>query len=178
MVLALHRPSPLVADIPASFVTVLLQSSGTSVDLYWHYWRDKQILINWIHLYQIFISCSTLVYCFCECQTRPELVPVSQDIVDLRIGQCTELLTNFAPLWPHSPEFRRMFDTLVASFEAQRAAMEGPAEVQTGDAMTMNIAALLDLMLPVEGLDSASQSRLGDFTPNEVMRGIWDPARS
>ena len=75
MILAIHRPSPLIPEVPSSFLRVLLSSSSASVDLYRHYWKSKQILINWIHYYQIFVSCISLVFCFCEHQIDPTSSP-------------------------------------------------------------------------------------------------------
>ncbi|WRT70611.1 uncharacterized protein IL334_007609 [Kwoniella shivajii] len=119
MIMAAHRPSPLIPEIPSSFVTTLKYSATLSIELYRHYCKSKKVLIIWTHLYQIFMSCTTLIFCFAEHLSRPDLVEVPKDEVEWRIEQCKDLLARFGTAWPESSRYRTMFDNLVRSFKAQ-----------------------------------------------------------
>nr|XP_031860232.1 uncharacterized protein CI109_004364 [Kwoniella shandongensis]KAA5527304.1 hypothetical protein CI109_004364 [Kwoniella shandongensis] len=117
MILAIHRPSPLIPHIPSSFVHTLLASASISLDLYRHYWSRKQVLIVWTHLYQIFTSCTTLLYAYCECRMRADLTEVPEEEVRRRISECRDLLSRFGPTWPDSTRYQVMFDTLAQYFD-------------------------------------------------------------
>ncbi|WWC65156.1 uncharacterized protein I303_107770 [Kwoniella dejecticola CBS 10117] len=119
MIMAAHRPSPLIPEIPSSFINTLKYSATLSIDLYRHYVKSKKVLIIWTHLYQIFISCTTLVFCFSEYKSRSDLMGLDEKEIEIRIEQCKDLLGKFANHWPESSRYQIMFDNLVTSFRAQ-----------------------------------------------------------
>ena len=100
MIMALHRPSSLIPRIPSSFVDILYEAANVSVELYSHYSLEKHLLVNWVHLQQIYTSCATLVYCFCEYQARDDLTEFPQEQILSKIDQCERLLARFGPPWP------------------------------------------------------------------------------
>lgn len=182
MILALHRPSPLIPEIPSTFVLTLKNSASISVDLYQHYWSRNQVLIIWVHLCQLFTSCITLIYCFCEHRSRFDLVEVPAEEVKTRIVQMKDLLARFGPAWPESVRYQAMFDALVNSFEsmvpssqfvsapvemAQQASGPAPSAVFDGfHGSDMNASTSQgEVANPFWFLDYAS--------PNTLMRGLW-----
>ncbi|KAL7915570.1 hypothetical protein GGI35DRAFT_466927 [Trichoderma velutinum] len=120
MIMALHRPSPLIPTIPSHFITVLYDAACISVDLYCHYSDENQILVNWVHLKQIFTSCTTLLYCFWEHHTREDLLDISIQQVLERIDQSKRLLARFGPPWPQTQRYQAMFDNLAQPFLQQK----------------------------------------------------------
>lgn len=132
MTMGLYRPSPLMPHVPSSYVTILKSSASISVDLYRHYWPRQQVLSVWTHLYQIISSCTTLVYCFCEYRSRPDLVDLPSEQVESKIAQCQDLLARFGPAWPESQRYQAMFDALVQSFRSSQ-----PSPTHAVDAPTL-----------------------------------------
>lgn len=124
MILALHRPSTLVPEIPPSFVTILKHAAISSIDLYRHYFTRKEVPTTWIHLYQIFTSSITLVKCFGECRRRTDLQPVPLSTVQTKIEHCRDLLAHFGSKWPESRLYQVLFSNLVDSFTSETDAAE------------------------------------------------------
>nr|XP_019051181.1 hypothetical protein I302_01630 [Kwoniella bestiolae CBS 10118]OCF30111.1 hypothetical protein I302_01630 [Kwoniella bestiolae CBS 10118] len=133
MIMAAHRPSPLIPEIPSSFVMTLKYSASLSIDLYRHYCKSKKVLIIWTHLYQIFMSCTTLIYCFNEFHQRKDLVDLDENEIDIRIEQCKDLLAKFGTSWPESSRYQIMFDNLVHSFRSQIQNQDNPTAVRTDE---------------------------------------------
>ncbi|KAK6906725.1 hypothetical protein I203_100712 [Kwoniella mangroviensis CBS 8507] len=106
MIMAAHRPSPLISEIPSSFIMTLKYSASLSIDLYRHYCKSKKVLIIWTHLYQIFMSCTTLTYCFNEFHQREDLIDLDEKEVHTRIEQCKDLLSKFGTSWPESSKYQ------------------------------------------------------------------------
>lgn len=186
--MALHRPSPLMPEIPSSFVDVLHEAATISVDLYDHYSEANQVLVNWVHLNQIFTSCTTLVYCFWEYQARDDLVEVPRQRALDRIEQCKRLLARFGPPWPQTQRYQTMFDNLTQSFLHQQQdhtsflAATGNPPVESADIPTCS-AFPVDPMIDILGSDHSSGITLDPFesahdllmsqSPDTVMRVFW-----
>lgn len=120
MILALHRPSVVVPDIPPSYIRILRNAANSSIDLYRHYYARGEIPITWIHLFQIFTSCVTLVKCYGEYRARHELAFEPYGEVETRLNQCRDLLARFGPKWPESQLYQAIFETQVVSFVASQ----------------------------------------------------------
>ncbi|WWC98680.1 hypothetical protein V866_005573 [Kwoniella sp. B9012] len=131
MIMAAHRPSPLISEIPSSFIMTLKYSASLSIDLYRHYCKSKKVLIIWTHLYQIFMSCTTLIYCFNEFHQREDLIDLDEKEVQTRIEQCKDLLSKFGTSWPESSKYQIMFDNLVNSFNSQLRSQLGQQSSQS-----------------------------------------------
>ncbi|KAI0891508.1 hypothetical protein F4806DRAFT_304861 [Annulohypoxylon nitens] len=188
MIMALHRPSPLMPEIPSSFVDVLHEAATISVDLYDHYSEANQVLVNWVHLKQIFTSCTTLVYCFWEYQTRDDLAEVPRQRALDRIQQCKRLLARFGPPWPQTQRYQTMFDNLTQSFSHQQQdhssflPATGNPPVESTDTPTYS-SFPVDPMIDILGSDHSSSITLDPFesahdllmlqSPDTVMRGFW-----
>lgn len=121
MILSLHRPSPLIPDIPSSFLPILRDAASRSIDLYRHYFSRKEIPITWIHLFQIYTSCITLINCFSEYRKRPDMLEVPANEVDEKVTECRDLLAHFGPKWPESQLYQLTFDTVVNSYRTEAA---------------------------------------------------------
>lgn len=186
MIMAIHRPSPLIPHTPTRFLPILRSSASISVDLYRHYWATKQVLVIGVHLYQLFTSCTTLIYCFCEYRRRPDLVDVPADECIKRIGQCQELLGCFAPVWPETVQYRTLFDKLVDAFNTQpigtvqpTAALPDTFEPDAPSNAQQDQLDLFDLFTGLSG-DQHGAYTIGDAisapnfaSPGELMRGFW-----
>jgi hypothetical protein len=120
MIMALHRPSPLMPRISSAFVGILYEAASISVDLYSHYSHENQVLVNWVHLQQIYTSCATLVYCFWEYQARDDLTEIPQEQIFNKTDQCRRLLARFGPPWPQTQRYQAMFETLTQPFYQQQ----------------------------------------------------------
>ena len=176
-------------ETPSAFVNVLYEAATISVDLYDHYSEANQVLVNWVHLKQIFTSCTTLVYCFWEYQTREDLVEIPRPRALERIEQCKRLLARFGPPWPQTQRYQIMFDNLAQSFsqqqqdqtaffEATRDLPQQPNRMQTD--MAFSAESMLDILVSgpdssigVEAFDSSHHDLLMAQSPGTIMRGFW-----
>ena len=167
MVLALHRPSPLIPNVSSSFVTTLKASAIMAIHLYSHNWSRYNTSISWIHLCSLFTACTTLVYCYCECLSRSDLVSVPLDEVDSMIETCRDLIGRFSPLWPQAAPYQKMFDTLVEAFKSMTAP---PVPIRTPP----SVGQMMDgSVLAEANLDSVDD--LGSYA-DTIMRGFWTDA--
>ncbi|KAL1409281.1 hypothetical protein Q8F55_006114 [Vanrija albida] len=139
MTMGLYRPSPLMPHVPSSYVTILKSSASISVDLYRHYWPRQQVLLVWTHLYQVFSSCTTLVYCFCEYRSRPDLVDLPSEQVETQIAQCQDLLARFGSAWPESQRYQAMFHALVQSFRSSQPSPTQGVETEAIQPLSMAV---------------------------------------
>ena len=187
--MALHRPSPLMPVTPSAFVSTLYEAATISVDLYDHYSEMNQVLVNWVHLKQIFTSCTTLVYCFWEYQTRSDLVGIPHQQALERIKQCKQLLARFGPPWPQTQRYQAMFDNLAQSFSQQHhdntsflgvtADTEAssmhtqPNLTFTGDSMLDVLVSDHDSGMGLNPFDSTHHDLFIPQSPGTVMRGFW-----
>lgn len=173
MIMALHRPSPLMPQIPSSFIPTLLNSAMTSVELYDHYSTQKRVLVNWVHLHQLFTSCTSLVYCFREHSSRPDLVDYPSDVVQRWTARCRALLAKFSPKWPQSERYQAMFDELAAPFSVEGCPPAPTGDIAIQEPLDVSIA---DQHGPIEfpiWTESAN-----DTSPSQVMRGFWGDVSS
>jgi hypothetical protein len=169
MMMALHRPSPLFPTIPSSFIITLKGSAGISVDLYTHYSSRNQVHQNWVHLYQIFMACTALVYCLCEYKSRADLIDLSSAEVNMRIERCRKLLERFGTGWPQSARYQSIFDILVKAYYGDT--VEETTEVQQPQPPDIpGITATEQDDLP-EAIYGFQPDLVG--SPSNVMRGIW-----
>ncbi len=83
--MSLHRPSPLLPRVPSHFILLLREAAAISVDLYYWYSASNRVTVNWVHLFQIYGSCVTLVFCLCEMAIRPDLPNVLPAEVEVRL---------------------------------------------------------------------------------------------
>lgn len=120
MVIALHQPSPLLPDVPSSFITTLTRSASLSLSLFLHSASRKQINVHWINLFHVFTSCAILVYCFCEHQSRSDLTAIPQDQVTSMVGRCREVISLFCGVGPIVQRYQAMLDQLIHAFESQQ----------------------------------------------------------
>ncbi|WVW80532.1 hypothetical protein I302_102517 [Kwoniella bestiolae CBS 10118] len=119
MMLALHRPSSLIPEIPSEYVDKLLDAATKSITLYQHYFSRKEIPMTWIHLFQIYTSSVTLVKCFSEFRRRSGHQSASLAEFETRIGQCRDLLAQFGTKWPESQLYQVMFGNLIELYNAE-----------------------------------------------------------
>ena len=173
MIIALHRPSPLLPTVPSRFITTLLESANYSVDLYVHYLSGTRLKMNWVHLYHIFTSCISLVYCLSECKSRPDLDALSEGDVDTRIERCKELLGRYSPGWPEAGRYLDMFEILRQPFNPVMGREVVPVEEADGIQMTL-LGAQSDGELGVEELLAAGVGQVDYGTASDVMRGFWE----
>ncbi|KAK6907807.1 hypothetical protein I203_101808 [Kwoniella mangroviensis CBS 8507] len=119
MILALHRPSSLIPEIPSEYVDKLLNASTKCIALYQHYFARKEIPMTWIHLFQIYTSSATLVKCFSEFRKRSGHQAASLSDFENRIGQCRDLLAQFGTKWPESQLYQVMFGNLIDLYNSE-----------------------------------------------------------
>ena len=179
MIMALHRVSPLFPNIPSSFVPTLRDSASISVDLYAHYSAQNHIAVNWVHLYQLFISCTTLVYSLCECKSRSDLTETPYAESWTKISHCRNLLAQFGAEWPQSQRYQAMFDVLVKTWENFYTVPFSAEDAQPAILDGVNSGMGLENMIPIDQWASDQQD---DFialinretvSPSTVMRGFW-----
>ena len=173
MIMALHRPSPLIPHVSSDFVATLKESASYSVDLYTHYSSRKQVFVNWIHLYQIFLSCTALLFCFCEFKIRVDLMVAPDKEVEARITRCRTLLERFAPGWALAARYQEMFDALVQAFKGEEAVVPANPEVHGGtSAFDVDMGLVGDQMTD-DFIASLCQDNSLLGSPSAVMRGFW-----
>lgn len=120
MVMAIYQPSPLLSDVPSSFITTLTRSASLSLNLFHHSASRKQINVHWVNLYHVFTSCAILIYCFCEHQSRPDLVAIAEDEVTSMVTRCREVIPLFRGVGPIVQTYQAMLDQLIHAFESQQ----------------------------------------------------------
>lgn len=179
MIMALHRPSPLLPHISDSFIHTLRSSSETTIELYRHYTARRQVTINWVHFHQIFTSCTTLVFCFAEQQSRASLQEAAPEEVLASIDRCKELIAGFDPDWSQSQRYRIMFDLLVLPLLAR----SNSAKATDRDAVITSVSITEPSAAHQLGVSSDY-----DFTqflipttptyltssPSTIMQGFWN----
>jgi hypothetical protein len=127
--MALHQPSPLLFDVPSSFIITLTKSASLSLDLFHYSASRKQINIHWINLYHVFTSCAILIYCFCEHRSRPDLTAMPQEKVASMVGRCREAISLFCGVGPIVQTYQIMLDRLIHAFESQQEDQSDGASV-------------------------------------------------
>jgi hypothetical protein len=113
MLMALYRPSPLIPEISSKFVTALKAAADLAIDLYWHYFMQNRVTTDWMHHFHIFATCTSLLYCYSEHRTRPDLNAIPNDEVATKIDRCRTLLLRFCPISPQTARYQAAFDILV-----------------------------------------------------------------
>ncbi len=113
--MALHRPSLLIPHTSSAFVTVLRSAAEISVDLYWHYFQQQQVTINWQHLYQVFASCTSLLYCFSECKNRPDLAAISDLEILAKTERFNAIIRQFDESWAQTIRFQAVLAFLTST---------------------------------------------------------------
>ena len=179
LMIAIHRPSPLLPNVPSRYIQKLHHSAGLCIDLYVHYTTSGRLTVNWVHLYEIFVAGTALIYSFREACKRPNIVAFSPTEVDARVAECRGLMQRHSGGWAEAQRFLDMFNVLAMPFEHERSAARGE---QMADLLAAATGApeigVPEEVPPDPGFDLNALLGLSDNlspagTAGSVVRGLW-----
>ena len=154
MITMLHRPSSLVPHVSASSVLKLYDASSMALQLLEHYCAQKRVILHWSHLNHAFNAGTTLIYCFGEFSSRPDLATMPEDEMKAKVEECKRTLARFEK-WKQSPQYQVALDNLLGSV---LATMRG--QLHAGSATEGVIQPIVEDALAGSGPDPYDQNRL------------------
>ncbi|WVQ78314.1 hypothetical protein IAT38_000399 [Cryptococcus sp. DSM 104549] len=114
LICKLYRPSPLFAHTHPSRMTTLRRSSYRVIEMYRSLQAEQRVPQNYVHLHMIITASVALIYTLLESEGDPQNLHLAawrrQALQE--VGNCEELLGNFAVCWPGVSKFREAFSHL------------------------------------------------------------------